>query len=695
MGDKKGSREAKHAEEEQMKTLLHSSPVYPLPEEIKKMEHSETVCRYCGVSYLVFHEFHKLRTQLAQLEAELQELKETAQREKVQHEALKLTRLEWESELQLQIQKQVDVREKITREELEKRNQDMTKALKEEFEAEYERMRKEMEEDYQKIIGERERQLRRDLEDLALVELRKQREELVKITEERETVLSTDLQKAKENSEDLRKNLDQLKTRLATAADMRDEAVEKLGKEKQHVETLRGACVRQQQILRRTLTLLRFCGCGFADVQGFLRQLTGAWQAFRSQVLQHCTEVFSALCEKLRHSTVELQKMREEKEHLTQELILTVELEEKNEKWLLCQQRCDAMEQQMLSWEQRKEQLNQKWRAAGEEVMQTRKVLEKIQQEKRELIKERGILIGSHDRAMTSMKYNHSEELASKLASALEEQRSQSALHLQGQLKELRREADLELKKERENSQMLLSQCQQDNSQLHLKLEERRLEVQYLREELQQEKRCREDERTQETERKRRKEEIHRQESQELSQAKAELTLMAEKNAALKKEVVLLQKMVWKECEEREELTAALSQAQQELFGRQSIVSPQGSSRPPLDPLERRAPPGNKLFYPQGKARVPLTRSPISPASLQPFPNCTEKGGGLYTGVGGAEERLEFKKGGGVLGEAKKREGTLPRLKPSSTANEVKRKVRLMMGRNALINNLDEEVLKD
>ncbi|MED6290450.1 hypothetical protein CHARACLAT_013090, partial [Characodon lateralis] len=149
--------------------------------------------------------------------------------------------------------------------------------------------------------------------------------------------------------------------------------------------------------------------------------------------------------------------------------------------------------------------------------------------------------------------------------------------------------------------------------------------------------------------------------------------------------VALLQKTVWKECEEREELTAALSQAQQELFGRQSIVSPQGSSRPPLDPLERRELPGNKLFYPQGKARVPLTRSPISPASLQPFPTCTEKRGGMYTGIGGAEERLEFRKGGGVLGEAKKREGTLPRLKPSSTANEVKRKVRLMMGRKEML----------
>uniref|UniRef100_A0A3Q2NP65 Leucine, glutamate and lysine rich 1 n=1 Tax=Fundulus heteroclitus TaxID=8078 RepID=A0A3Q2NP65_FUNHE len=60
------------------------------------MERSETVCRYCGVSYLIFHEFHQLRSQLAQLEAELRDLKQTAQREKAQHEALELDRLEQE-----------------------------------------------------------------------------------------------------------------------------------------------------------------------------------------------------------------------------------------------------------------------------------------------------------------------------------------------------------------------------------------------------------------------------------------------------------------------------------------------------------------------------------------------------------------------------------------------------------------------
>lgn len=146
-------------------------------------------------------------------------------------------------------------------------------------------------------------------------------------------------------------------------------------------------------------------------------------------------------------------------------------------------------------------------------------------------------------------------------------------------------------------------------------------------------------------------------------------------------QVALLQETVWRECQEREELTAALSQARQELFGRQSIVSPRGASGPPPNPLERRASPRNKRFYPQGKARGPLNRSPVSPASLQPSPTCTDKDRGLHTGVRGVEESLDSRRIGGALGKAKKQEATLPPLKASSTASEVKFKVQLTMGR--------------
>ncbi|XP_043976687.1 leucine-, glutamate- and lysine-rich protein 1 isoform X2 [Gambusia affinis] len=663
------------------------------------MEHNETKCDYCGVSYLTLYENRQLQTKLAQSEAKLQEWKETAQREKAQLEARELNRLEQERELQAQ----AEVREKTTREELEKRYQDMMKIQKDEFEAISNRTRRKMEADHQKIqkiIEEKERQLRREIEDLMVEELRKQREELKKSAEERETVLRTDLQMAKEISENLRKNLHDLRKRLGTADNMKDKAEEKLGKEKQNVETLRGACVRRQQILRKTLTVLRLCGSGFTDLQGFLRQLTGAWQTCSSQILQHCRQGFSELSEELLHSTVELQKTKEEKNHLTQLLMeqktqwdeqlfkqeetekeygqklhrLTEEVEEENKKWLLCQQRCDAMEKQLLSWEQREEELNQKWHAAGEEVTQTREVLEKIQQENKELIKERDILIESHDRAMISMKYNHSKELASMLTSSLKEERLQSSLHLQTKLEELGREVDLQLKTEREKSQALLSELQ-------LKLEEERLTVQRLRRELQQERKGRDDERRKE-EAERREEEGHRQGEQKLKKATSELALIAEKNATLKEQVEFLQDTVWKECEEREELTAALSQAQQELFGLQSIMSPKSSAGSFPDPQETQATPGNEHVYLQGNAGGPLPRSP---ASLQPPSACTDKDRGLHIEMVGAKESLKSRMGGGAVGGAKKQEGKLPRLKTSTREREVRRKVRLMMGKTEML----------
>lgn len=139
-------------------------------------------------------------------------------------------------------------------------------------------------------------------------------------------------------------------------------------------------------------------------------------------------------------------------------------------------------------------------------------------------------------------------------------------------------------------------------------------------------------------------------------------------------QVALLQETVKRECEEREELTAALSQAQEELLGLRSLVSHQGS-------MERDTPPENNHFQLHRQARLPLTRSSAPPNTLRPSPACIDKDGGRGTNVGGAGRSLESWNCGGVLGGEKRQKGTLPRLKASSTVSEVKRKVSLVMER--------------
>ncbi|CAK6965195.1 leucine-%2C glutamate- and lysine-rich protein 1 [Scomber scombrus] len=684
MGDEERYLEAKQEEEKEMKMVFSCPPIHPLPEEIKKMERSETVCSYCGVSYLIFHEFHQLQTRLADLEAELQELAETSQREKAQREALEMGRLEWERTLHQDVQRKAEEKEKHMKEE----QLEAERVLRKGFEQTIERRRKEMEEEYQKISEEKAKQLRQELGDLEAERLRRQQEELERRIGEREKVLIDALQKANKNSDELRKYLQQLEERLAIAASTKEEAERLLRKEKRQGEIVRCVCVQQQQALRTTLSVLRSSGSELTHVRGFLGQLMGAWQAFRSQILQHSTQVFSVLRDELKHSSVKFQKMREVKEHLTQQLMLKGDLEEKHERWLSCQQRCDTLQEQLLSWQHREEQMNRKSCAADGEVTRLGEDLERVRQETRELRRERKILIESHGRALTKMEADYRQRLSSKLAAALEKERTQNALHLREKMEELRREVELQLTIDREKSQLLLLQYQRDSTQLQQKLEERERQVRALQEEQQEDWRCREEERRTLEEWRRREEEIQQnlqrsvqQEALHLSQAKAELQLMTERNAELQEEAALLQDTVRRECEEREELTAVLCQAQQELLRLRSPVSHQGSSKSPAYPPERHTLPGNNHFHLHSQARIPLTRSSASPNTLWPSSACTDKDRGRGTDGGGAGRSLDSWNGNGVLGGEKRREGTLPRLKASSTVSEVKRKVSLVMGR--------------
>jgi len=69
----------------------HAKPTYPLPDEILKMPRNETVCQYCGISYLIHNEIKLLEDRLRVAELELEKYHGIEKREEELNQQLQLT----------------------------------------------------------------------------------------------------------------------------------------------------------------------------------------------------------------------------------------------------------------------------------------------------------------------------------------------------------------------------------------------------------------------------------------------------------------------------------------------------------------------------------------------------------------------------------------------------------------------------
>ena len=59
-----------------MEELEITRPEHPLPDELENLDESETVCKFCGISYLIHREVAKMKDELEKTRQKMKEMED-------------------------------------------------------------------------------------------------------------------------------------------------------------------------------------------------------------------------------------------------------------------------------------------------------------------------------------------------------------------------------------------------------------------------------------------------------------------------------------------------------------------------------------------------------------------------------------------------------------------------------------------
>ncbi|XP_056622299.1 protein LEKR1 isoform X2 [Triplophysa dalaica] len=548
------------------------TPAYPLPREIQQMDQTEKACRYCGVSYLILHEFQRLQERLQEVERELERARGSVERERAVRVELRQA-LDHLDEMKAAVLQQedttraLDLQLCVVRHEMESVRTDKERVCTE-LENEHARrlhLRWRCEQQ-QQVLEEALALLKSSHGQMTSIKSRfthfqENWEDSKALIQQSCIIADAECKHQQQKAEGMEAELNRLQGEVPNLMTCLDAAQEQI----LHLDSQ----VQAQKLLQNENQE------AWSLIQGLREEMKTLNEDLQNN--KHEREIVKKLLVTKSAEKEELQELwskqaRDQKAGMER---LSRDLREKEESRLSCQQRCESLQEQLLAWQQKEEEMTRRLEQAEAELKDLRAARSNLQQERKEL---RRIHAGELERLQESFRTRleaAEQERNSKMEACLEQKQAEKEKQLKELEMELRRDAVIELDIQRQKNQELLQKYQNENQQLqkkvpamiHLATQELHEEIAVLQECIKQQGEACESAPQREQQALQREGDAQLQSAlQDLQQAQKQLQQLKEEKTALEEEKYLLEETVRRECEEREELTSALTLAREQLL---------------------------------------------------------------------------------------------------------------------------------
>ncbi|GAB5576719.1 leucine- [Prionailurus iriomotensis] len=439
-------------------------PMHALPEEIQKMSPEEKVCKYCGVSYLILHEFKAMEEKMKAMEKEMKFYQGSVDREKRLQEKLRSLSQDFEQY-------------KIDNESKTERIWDVSMQLKSQ-QNELKRVQKELSHlQHELNIKQRQSQAFRKIEILKKSLTVSQRNKMCLEEEMKNLKLLSDA--AILRSQQIQTSQQQEANLQTRCHDLEKEVLEIMSKKEIMIST-DDTC--KDKVLKVKSDEIQ----SGSEVGGQMVSLVppmGLQCQVEALGLKHqkaVTEIDNYK-EKLMNKSNEADDCQRELRKLKFESIISESrhtrlLKEKEDSLMACQQIYKTLQEELTAKERQEEDIKRRINFAENELQITKTLLHQTKEEVVTLKSERELMLISHQKSIEQLQETLRQKLLNddnwreKIEAELAKERAQHLVEFEEQALLFKAEAKLELDIEKEKHQEIICKYKKEQEELKMKI---------------------------------------------------------------------------------------------------------------------------------------------------------------------------------------------------------------------------------